>query len=103
MTANPELPPDNSEHARITRAVHHELDIVNSRIEPRLEENNYEATAEAEQLIHGVDEFIEASKDGLSRDEVKYFLQKLDTAIAISNDPEAREIRKNLVERYGEE
>jgi CBS-domain-containing membrane protein len=102
MTANPELPPDNSEHARITRVVNHELDIVNSRIEPQFEENNYAATAEAEQLIHGVDEYMSAAKEGLSPEEVKYFLQKLDTAIAITNDPVAREIRKNLIERYGE-
>jgi len=101
MSTNHEIPPDDSD-GKITRAVKYHQDIDDTRREPQLEENNFAATAEAEQLVHGVDEFIEASKDGLSQDEVKYFLQKLDTAIAISNDPEAREIRRNLIERYGD-
>lgn len=97
-----ELPPDDSEHARIARATHHELDIMSTRMEPQLKENNDAAMTEAEQLVYGIDEYIEASKGGLSPEEVKYLLNKLDTAIAITNDPEARAIRQNLIERYGE-
>ena len=100
---DPEIPPDqNSEHAKLTRAINHDLDIMNTRMQPQLGEYNHEAEAEAEQLIHGIDEYIRASKDGLSIKEVRDFIQKLDTAIAISNEPEAREIRRNLIERYGD-
>lgn len=102
MMTNPEippLPPDDSDRTKLREWIKRNIDM--EEVWP-LEENNSAAQAEAEQLIHGVDEYLAASKDGLSRDEVKYFLQKLDTAIAISNDPEAREIRRNLIERYGD-
>lgn len=104
MPMNPEIPPEpDSERAKLTRTVAHELDIMNTRLQPELKEHNEDAIAGADMLIREVDEFLAASKGELtSREELEQLLQKLNTAIAISNNPAARNLRQYLLEHFGD-
>lgn len=97
---NPSNP--DSEHEQLVRFIAHRLDIEDTKLYKQLLENP-EAVLYADSLIHDVDEFLKTAKDGLtSREERDFLLQKLDTAIAIANEPFARDLRQYLLERYGE-
>lgn len=86
------------------RDIEHELDIHNSRIFGQfpIGESNKAVDEEARELILEVDEFLERELGVLeSREEYDKLLRKLDTAIAITNEPYARELRQRLVEQFG--
>ena len=53
-----------------------------------------------EQLLHEVDEFL-AENIVRSKEELRFLLAKIDTAIAINNDPKARELRQELIRKFG--
>ncbi len=91
-----ELPGD--EH---TRMLVRELDITNTQVRPQFAEGNDHAEEDAAELILEVDNFLEKENGELtSRLELNSLLQKLNTAIAINNEPYARELRQRLLERY---
>jgi len=54
----------------------------------------------AEQLLHEVDEFL-AENEVRSKSELQFLLNKIDTALAINNDPKAREMRAELILKFG--
>lgn len=54
----------------------------------------------AEQLLHEVDEFL-AENEVRSKSELQFLLNKIDTALAINNDPKAREMREELILKFG--
>lgn len=82
--------------------VYHDLDIINTQIHEQWEEGNFAAEKASTELIKEVDEFLELADDELSSpEEYARLLQKLDAAIAIYNEPYARELRRRLLERYG--
>lgn len=85
------------------RNSYHELDVINTQIQGQWEEGNASAEQDSLTLITEVDEFL-ALADGelYTKEEYHRLLAKLDTAIAIYNEPYARELRARLIERYGE-
>jgi hypothetical protein len=56
----------------------------------------------AEQLLHEVDEFL-AEHEVRSKEELRFLLAKIDTALAINNDPKARAMREDLIRRFGDD
>lgn len=56
----------------------------------------------AEQLLYEVDEFL-AENEVHSKAELRFLLAKIDTALAINNDPKAREMREELIRKFGED
>ncbi len=100
---NSETPPNpDNEHEQIVRAIAHRLDIKETLLYHQLIENP-QALAYADSLIADIDDFLKKSPDGLtSREERDFVLQKLHTAIAISNEPFARDLRLYLLNRYAE-
>ena len=56
----------------------------------------------AEQLLHEVDEFL-AENEVRSKSELQFLLNKIDTALAINNDPKARELRADLIRKFGDD
>ncbi len=84
-----------------SREVYRELDVINTQIRGQWQEGNDGAEGEAAELINEVDNFLELAGGELySKEEYERLLQKLDTAIAINNEPYARELRTRLIERY---
>ncbi|HEY9584987.1 MAG TPA: hypothetical protein VJJ02_00125 [Candidatus Paceibacterota bacterium] len=77
-------------------------DIALSKITPRLVSQEPGEVPEkvAEQLIHEVDEFL-ADEELYSKGELPFLLAKLDAAIAINNDPKAKEMREELIRKFG--
>lgn len=106
MSMNPhESVPD--EVPKSTRDMDHRLDIINTQIIGRVEEGNHHAESEVEDCIGAAEDLLELleaeSAEGRKpyKDEVDKILQKLNTAIAISNEPYARELKKRLMLRFG--
>lgn len=96
---NKENPPDfMSPAARLSNAdQYHKEDMALSRAAAEASESH----ETSEGLIHEVEHFLTHMDDILQTEaELETLLQKLDTAIAISNDPYARELRKRLKEEY---
>ncbi len=84
-----------------SREVYRELDVINTQIQGQWQEGNTSAESEASSLINEVDSFLELAGGELyTKQEYDRLLQKLDTAIAINNEPYARELRTRLIERY---
>lgn len=100
MTNSENPPSPDSEHQEIVRTIAHRLDIKETLLYKQLLENP-QALAYAESLIKDIDDFLKNSPGGLtSREERDFVLQKLHTAISISNDPFARDLRLYLLNRY---
>ncbi|MDO8521329.1 MAG: hypothetical protein Q7S52_04390 [bacterium] len=76
-------------------------DIASSRSKPRLlTQESGEALGVGKRLCDNVKEVL--TEYGVySRKELQSLLVELDTALAISNDPEAMEMRKDLKQRFG--
>ena len=101
MNENPDSP-NTGPDADAARNTYHELDVLNTQIQRQWEEGNYSAEKDSTALISEVDDILELADDELySREEYQRLLQKLDAAIAIYNEPYARELRDRLIERYG--
>jgi len=77
-------------------------DILLSRENPRLVSSDPEQTPskEAEELIHKVEDFLSLS-EVQSPEELRFLMEKLDTAIAIDNNPEAKQLREELIKKFG--
>lgn len=77
-------------------------DVVLSRRNPRLTPSDSEGLPDrvAEQLVRDVDEFL-AENEVRSEEELDFWVAKLDTAIAINNDPIAKEKREELIRKFG--
>ena len=85
------------------RDIYRELDVINTQIHGQLEEGNSRAEEVSTALILEVDNFLELAGGELySKEEYHRLLKKLDTAIAINNEPYARDLRSRLYERFGE-
>ena len=98
------------ERKEIDAAVYHDGDIATTRFERSLEgfegdddesrgTQNYAPQISAE-LIHEVDDLL-AKDEVYARSELDELLRKLDVAIAINNDPKARELRSHLIKKFG--
>lgn len=86
---------------RSARDTYRELDVINTQIERQWQEGNASAENESFTLIKEVDDFLELAGGELyTKEEYQRLLQKLDTAIAINNEPFARDLRARLIERY---
>ncbi len=77
-------------------------DISASRRTPRFYGVNAAPRAVAEDIMHEVKEFVDRY-DIQSAEQLDGILSDLDTAIAISNDPEARALRQKLEQTYRRE
>ena len=55
-----------------------------------------------EQLLREVDEFL-AEHEVNSSQELRFLLTKIDTALAINNDPKARQMREDLIRKFGDD
>jgi len=55
-----------------------------------------------EDIVHKVEDAIHDEGGDLTEEQVDQFLQKLDTAIAITNDESARQLRSYLLKRFRE-
>lgn len=104
MNPNESVP---EEVPRSTRDMEHRLDIINTQIIGRVEEGNHYAESEAEDCVRAAEDLLELleaeSAEGRKpyKDDADAILKKLNTAIAISNEPYARELRKRLLMRFG--
>lgn len=78
----------------------YQYDIEMTRRNPQYDGNDDLPYEVAANLLREVDEFLRES-EVRSSEELKLILAKLDTVIAISNDPDAVRLRKELLERYG--
>ena len=76
------------------RIIAHDTDIAESRITPQLE-NNEIASALSEDLVAEAEQYLER-EDVRSKAQYEMLLEQLDTAIAINNDPKARDLRARL-------
>lgn len=84
--------------------LHHKFDILATQIHEQWRGDESEfADKDAEKLIVDVDQFLELLGDDGRPTDVEYarILRQIDTAIAINNDPYARELRSRIIERYG--
>lgn len=77
-------------------------DIVASRRTPRFFSVNAAPRAAAEDIVQSVKDFVD-HHDIVSVEQLDGLLEQLDTAIAITNDPAARALRKRLDETYRRE
>jgi hypothetical protein len=80
-----------------------EVDVLNTQISPQWRDSESALPdVFAEGLIGEVEGFLDSSQGELqSKEELKKLLQKLDAAIAINNEPYARELRARLIEQVG--
>ena len=83
------------------RIIAHDKDIADTRLTPRLEQNEV-ASSISNELIQEAEGFLERHEVE-SGERLDALLEELDTAIAISNDPRARELRRALEMRYRKE
>ena len=86
-----------------SRMMAHVDDIIDTQIHEQWQEGNVPAEKKSEELIVEVDQFLELLGDGdkPTTQEYERLMRKIDTAIAINNDPYARELRQRLVDRFG--
>jgi hypothetical protein len=83
------------------RMIAYDQDIVDSRETPQLKESEVASTISKE-LVDEAEYFLERHEVE-SGERLATLLQELDTAIAINNDPRARELRAALETRYWHE
>jgi hypothetical protein len=85
----------NKEHIpEYDRIIVHDQDIADSRRTPRLLQEESVASL-AEDIVAEAEYFLQ-TRDVDSRERYNTLLEELDTAIAINNDPKARELRSAL-------
>ncbi len=79
-----------------------ELDVINTQMYPQWQDDSSLPSENlAEGLIGDVERMLDTSAGELQSEvELNMLLKKLDTAIAINNEPYARELRKRLIERF---
>lgn len=82
-------------------------DIALSRLKPRglLDEtapSDGDPRRTAEQLLHEVDEFL-AENEVRSKEELQFLLAKIDSAMAINNNPKTKEMREDLIRKFGDD
>ncbi|OGZ05617.1 MAG: hypothetical protein A2845_04625 [Candidatus Lloydbacteria bacterium RIFCSPHIGHO2_01_FULL_49_22] len=80
------------------RIIAHDKDIADSRLTPRLVGAEIPVSI-SQELVEEADHFL-ALHDVESGDRLTALLEELDTAVAIDNDPRARELIRALKERY---
>ncbi len=85
-----------------------QMDDLNTRISqvnPQLpldEESQGVAEGISAELVNEVEYFLDKTGENFeSKEEYERLLQKLDTAIATTNSPQARELRHWLIKEYG--
>jgi hypothetical protein len=83
------------------RIIAHDQDIADSRLTPRLFGKELPSTISKE-LVEEAEYFLERHEVE-SGERLATLLEELDTAIAIDNDPRARELRTALETRYWHE
>lgn len=94
----PEIPGDET-----TRNMTHQVDIMSTQIHPQWQEGNITAEENAADYIIEANELLAQSGDTpQSKAELNYLLQKIDAAIAITNEPHARKLRQHLLARFGD-
>ncbi len=99
MNENKKSPNEDPAEA-VARNIYHELDRIETQIQEQLQ-GNVSAENLSVALVNEVSDFLELARGELySKEEYQRLLQKLDTAIAINNEPYARELRARLIERY---
>lgn len=88
------------------RDIARELDIINTQLVGQAEEGGRAAEAEVEDHIMDAEELLEQleneGKDGSKpfEGDIEKVMRNLNTAIAIMNDPYARELKKRLMMRF---
>ena len=87
------------------RTIARELDVINTQMYPQWQDDSsLPSEYLAEGLIGDVERMLDASQGELqSEGELNILLKKLDTAIAINNEPYARDLRQRLIERFRKE
>jgi hypothetical protein len=80
---------------------HFHGDILDSRLEPVLDTAFKLPNLISDEITDRIRELL-AGEEIESQVELGEILMELDKAIAVKNSPEAREIRKHLLERFGD-
>ena len=102
--------PDESipnEVPEIQRNEYHQRDVMNTAMVGRWEEGNAAAEVDVEDCVRAAEDLLDCIEDDSkvgrlpSKEDVDAVLKKLDAAIAISNEPYARKLRKGLLMRFG--
>lgn len=100
MSANPEENQGNGVSDRERQAAFLN-DIIKTRQGVTEQPMREETIVYADMLIWEVEQYLEENKDVVhSKEELEMLLRNLDTAIAISNEPYARELRAELIKKY---
>ena len=106
MSKNPgESVPEEVPKAK--RDMTSKLDILNTQINGQLTEGNPDAELDVEDCVRAAEDMLDLleaeNAEGRKpyKDDVDAILKKLNTAIAISNETYARELRKRLLMRFG--
>lgn len=82
------------------RDLRHQLDMAETRHDSQYDGPDSLPFEISAGLLREVDEFLREQEVG-STEELNRLLEKLDAAIAITNDPDAKQLRKKLLARYG--
>lgn len=87
------------------RTIARELDVINTQMYPQWkDDSSVPSEYLSEELIHFVERLLDVTQGELqSENELNILLEKLDTAIAINNEPYARQLRQRLIERFRKE
>lgn len=89
----------NNEHIpEYDRIIAHDQDIADTRVTPRLIDGEIPRSISRD-LVEEADYFLKRN-DVESGERLNSLLEELDTAVAINNDPRARELVRALRERY---
>ena len=94
---------ETRKYSKEERTIAHELDIINTQMYPQWKDDSSPPSESlSEELIRTVEHMLDVVEGELqSEDELNLVLKKLNTAIAINNEPYARELRRRLIERFG--
>ncbi len=96
--------PSDEEHDEIMRQYTFQKDISGTIEKPSLTEAGGHYANMASAYAMQVEQFLtEADRVGVSKEEVRDLMRKLELAIAINNDQEARVLKSYLIERFGED
>lgn len=103
MEKNPKEPNDE-EHDEIMRQYTFQKDISGTTENPSLTKDGGHFANMASMYATQVEQFLtEADREGVSIEEVRDLMRKLELAIVINNDQEARVLKSYLIERFGDD
>ena len=96
--------PSEEEYDEIMRQYSHQKDISNTIENPSLTKAGGHFANMASTYATQVEQYLtEADREGVSIEEVRDLMRKLEFAIVINNDQEARVLKSYLIKRFGDD